>query len=232
MQRHVRTVMAGSANESLDVSMSRIHVVGQRAYRVQIGKNAQAAKGIDVGYSCVGSQVRSGRKTKPGVSVADDEIVRAQIPEAHYTLFNATREGLPEVIVVNDAMLTFQHPAVFPWHLRIRLEVGEIAENGMPTPEESRLLFRVGDQLEDLVLSGRTNHGARNGLFLARSTWNELRELTFQVHDPQIVDAALKGLIAQGASERPWEYRMTHDPTWQEAGYVFRLYPMANGANS
>ena len=48
------------------------------------------------------------------------------VPEPHFTLFNAQREGLPEVIVVNDALLTFVHNDIFPWHLRVRLEAKDL----------------------------------------------------------------------------------------------------------
>ena len=46
------------------------------------------------------------------------------MPEANYTLFSAQREGLPEVIVVNDALLAFPHNDIFSWYLRVVLEAG------------------------------------------------------------------------------------------------------------
>lgn len=161
-----------------------------------------------------------------------DEIKRKiEIPEAHYTLFNATRDALPEVIVVNDALLRFEHGDIFPWSLRVRLEAEGLGDHGMPTPDESRLLFEIGDAIESKMLDTRTALGARNALFLARSTWNALRELYFQVHDPEIADAALKQMLAEHDGSREWEYRMTHDPQWEEAGWIFRLFPLANGVD-
>lgn len=155
------------------------------------------------------------------------KTVNVQIPEPHFTLFDAQRDGMPEVIVVNDALLAFQHAELFPWHLRVRLEVEETVENGMPSPAESKLLFEIGDTIEAAVLNGRTELGAKNSLLLARSTWNELRELLFQVHDPEIADAALKQLLDSKNWQRSWEYRMHEDPEWKEAAYVFALFPMA-----
>jgi hypothetical protein len=102
----------------------------------------------------------------------------------------------------------------------------------MPTSEESEILFRVGDRIEAAVVSGRTDRGGKNALFLARSTWNGLREIYFRVHDPDIAHAALQRLIAQAHREREWEYHMAEDAQWQEAGQLFRLYPMAKGAHS
>ena len=134
------------------------------------------------------------------------ETVSIQIPEPHFTLFDAQRDGMPEVIVVNDTLLAFQHAELFPWHLRVRLEVEETVENGMPSPAESKLLFEIGDAIEAAVLNGRTQLGAKNSLFLARSTWNELRGLLFQVHDPEIADAALRQLLDSKNWQRSWEY--------------------------
>jgi hypothetical protein len=159
------------------------------------------------------------------------DTVAVELPEDHFTLFDTTRDELPEVIVVNDALRRFEHPEIFPWHLRIRIEARDLAENGMPTPEESKVLFEIGDRIEMQVLGGRTNNGARNALFLARSTWNELRELYFRIHDPEITDAVLRLVVSEDCA-RQWEYRMTHDPQWQEAGHIFRLFPLANGADA
>lgn len=154
------------------------------------------------------------------------------LPKDHFTLFDATRDGLPEIIVVNDALLAFQRMDVFPWHLRVRLDAKELAENGMPTREESQLLFEVGDRVDEVVLAGRTNSGAKNALFLARSTWNELRELHYYVQDPEITHTALQALIESGHHKRHWEYQMKQDPQWEEAGWIFRLFPLANGQNA
>ncbi|MDB6014055.1 MAG: hypothetical protein JWL65_6305 [Gammaproteobacteria bacterium] len=160
------------------------------------------------------------------------ETVSVRVPEPHFTLFNAQRDGMPEVIVVNDALLAFPHHELFPWHLRVRLEVIELVENGMPSPTESELLFEIGDAIEIAVLNGRTQLGAKNALFLARSTWNEMRELLFQVHDPEIANSALQELLESRHWHRPWEYRMQEDPQWKEAAYVFALFPIARGSDA
>ena len=158
--------------------------------------------------------------------------VRIVVPEPHFTIFDATREGMPEIIVVNDALLSFAHAGIFPWYLKVTLEARELIENGMPSEPESKLLFRIGDEIEAVVLSGRTDRGAENALFLARSTWNELRELRFQVHDPEIAHTSLQELLKGRKWERPWNYEMFSDPTWERAGYVFQLFPLARGRDA
>jgi hypothetical protein len=160
------------------------------------------------------------------------ELRALTIPETHYTLFNAEREGLPEVIVVNDALLGFPHNDIFPWHLRISIDAKELAENGMPTLEESAILFEVSDKLEQSVLAGLTANGARNALFLARSTWNTYRELYFMVHDPEITNRALQALLVSRQWTRQWEYSMSEDRAWEKAGYIFQLFARKRPENS
>lgn len=158
--------------------------------------------------------------------------VRIVIPEPHYTLFNSMRDGLPEIIAVNDALLAFPHTDIFPWYLRITLDVRDLIENGMPSPEESELLFAIGDEIEAVILCGQTEHGGQNALFLARSTWNAVRELRYQVHNPDIAHTALQELLSSKVWPRPWEYEMKNEPEWKSAGYVFQLFPLASGSDA
>jgi hypothetical protein len=113
----------------------------------------------------------------------------------------------------------------------IRLGAREMVENKMPRPAKNQLLLEISDIIEAAVLSGCTPSGAKNSLFIARSTWNELRELIFQVHDPKIADAALQELLDSRIWSRAWEYRMHSDPQWKESAYVFALLPMNPGNN-
>lgn len=154
-----------------------------------------------------------------------DQYVRIVLPEAHYTLFDAMRSDLPEVIVVNDALLTFLHLDIFPWHLEISIHATHLADQGMPTPEESALLFEIGDSIERAI-------EGNNALFLARSTWGGLRQLSFRVHDPEQANDTLQSILANKPHTRPWEYRMHADPHWHEAGYFFKLFSTAEGANA
>jgi hypothetical protein len=151
--------------------------------------------------------------------------IRIIVPEPHYTLFNTSRNDLPEVIVVNDALLAFQHTEIFPWHLEVTIQAEALADEGMPTPDESKLLFEIGDTIESAI-------EGKNGLFLARSTWDGQRQLSFRVHDPEQANDALLSLLANKPHARFWEYRMHSDPEWLEAGYIFKLFPLANGADA
>ncbi len=159
------------------------------------------------------------------------ETLRLKVPEPHFTLFKATREGLPEVVVVNDALLGFREIEIFSWHLLVRIEAWAVADNGMPTQVESDVLLDLSDQIEAVLLDARTERGAPNLIFLARSTWNARCELDFYVHDPEIAHPVLQALIKDPHRPRPWEYSMNHDPAWEQAAPVFRLFPLARGLN-
>ncbi|KRA19921.1 DUF695 domain-containing protein [Lysobacter sp. Root604] len=68
------------------------------------------------------------------------DTVTITLPEPVYTLFDTTRQDLPAVVVVNDALLSFQHTDVFAWHLEVTVHAVDLAEQGMPSNEESRIL--------------------------------------------------------------------------------------------
>jgi len=160
------------------------------------------------------------------------ETIRIEPPEPIYTLFNTTRKDLPEVVVVNEALLGFEHIELFPWYLSVEVDYTEFADNEMPTPDESELLNTICDQIEPIVLEGRTEFDAVNSLFLARSTWGGIRELAFQVHDPEIAHQSLQSLLKSQDWARAWQYEMRHDSNWHDAGYFFKLFPLAQGENS
>jgi hypothetical protein len=92
---------------------------------------------------------------------------------------------MPAVVVVNDALVRFEHRDIFPWHLTIAIEATRLAKNGMPTQAEAAILDDLGDKLEEALSACRTEHGSTNILFLARITCDGKRELVYRVHDPE-----------------------------------------------
>jgi hypothetical protein len=92
--------------------------------------------------------------------------------------------------------------------------------------------FAIGDEIEEAVLAGRTEGNGENALFLARSTWNERRELLFQVHNPEIAHESLRALLNSRHWNRDWDYRMEQDLEWSNAAHVFQLFPRANGSDA
>ena len=150
-----------------------------------------------------------------------DNSVTIVVPKPHFTLFDSKREDLPEVILVNDALLSFEHTDIFAWHLEVTLHAVDLAEHGMPSSDERKILFEIGDKIEQAVVD-------YNAVFLARSTWNGFRKLAFRVYDPKVANATLQALI-KGEQSRFWEFQMQADPDWKEAGPFFQLFPLASG---
>ena len=150
-----------------------------------------------------------------------DDSVSIVVPDPHYTLFDTTRRDLPAVVVVNDALLAFEHTDIFSWHLEVTLQAMDLADRGMPTSDESKLLFAIGDEIEKSIVG-------YNALFLARSTWGGFRQLIFRVYDPDVAENALQEMLAEKQA-RQWEFRMEHDPAWEQSGIYFQLFPSASG---
>jgi len=153
-----------------------------------------------------------------------EDSVAILVPEPRYTLFNGSRDDLPEVVVVNEALLAFEHTEIFAWHLEVTLHAVDLADHGMPSPDESKLLFEIGDKIEQTLLGD-------NALFLARSTWNGFRQLAYRVYDPDVADQALQELLTKDQG-RFWEFRMEHDASWEQAGFYFQLFPLASGSDA
>lgn len=158
--------------------------------------------------------------------------VEISIPDEAEELFNVRRDGLPEVIAINAGLLSFPHHSIFPWYLCITLEAQDLIDNGMPSPRESDLLFEMVDELSLTVMDGRTMSGSVNALFLARSTWNGKRELYYYVHDPEVAHGKLQQALNSKTWCREWSYRMEFDKKWENASYIFQVFPKASGLSS
>ncbi|WP_235582303.1 DUF695 domain-containing protein [Rhizobacter sp. Root1221] len=151
------------------------------------------------------------------------------VPEAHFTVFRTSRSGLPEVVSVNDALLSFRDIRIFRWHLCVTIAAVDVAENRLPSKDEMDVLYMIGDEIEDVVLGGRTEHDSNNAVILATSAWDATREVLFQVYDPEIAHAALQKLLHGKLWPRKWNYEMDDDPEWSNAAFLFKLFPLAKG---
>lgn len=159
------------------------------------------------------------------MSAASDKITLDLSSDDRWTLFKIQRHGLPEVLLVNDAMRGFEPREIFPWHMSIIIAAVGLAERGMPDPEEQETLNAVGNEIENALVAAQTEFGSPNVLYLARSTWNGQRELMFRVHDPETANGVLQAKIASKKWERDWDFRMEEDFAWELAASITRLYP-------
>ncbi len=162
----------------------------------------------------------------------DQSTVEVSLPAPSFIMFEATRNGLAEFIVVNEALLSFVDTATFPWHLLVTLKAQELLDTGMPTAAEEEQLTRISDEIGEFVLSTCTATGAQNAQFLASTTGNGVRQLMFYVHDAASMNSAIQYLVASHPWARVWEYRMEEDAQWQKGAHMFQLFPQARGLQS
>lgn len=135
-------------------------------------------------------------------------------PEDAYTVATASIDDLPAVAVVNTAMKKFEARDVFGWHLSVIIDYKELAENGMPTNEESDFVLNYFDQIDDSI-RGDKQHP--NAVFIARITHNGMLHAIWQVNNPELANQYLQKIIDDNSSPRPMEFTMEYDATWKEA---------------
>jgi hypothetical protein len=152
--------------------------------------------------------------------------IRVAIPDPHYSLIDTSRGDLPAVVVVNDAVFSFNRKDVFAWHLEITIEAIDLAKNRMPTSRESKLLDELGDTIESLLQQAKTKHGSTNVLFLARVTCDSRRELIYRIHDPELANGALSKAVTEHQT-REWSFNMFRDDSWDAAQIFEDLYESA-----
>lgn len=141
----------------------------------------------------------------------------SKVVDPHYTLINTSRGPLPAVVVVNTALRDFVDRKHYPWHLRIEIACKDLADKGMPTSEEGKILYQIEDEI------GAALDLQKNALFAARVTCNGQRELMYRIQDPEKADVRLQQLIATPHPIREWDYRMEEDPNWNLIQSELRL---------
>jgi hypothetical protein len=122
--------------------------------------------------------------------------------------------------------LSFEHRGLFGWQLEIIIDAIEVAERGMPTSRETKVLDEIGDAIELVLTRATTKQGAINALFLARVTCDSRRELVYRVHDPDLANGALAHAVTQH-NIREWSFAMFRDDGWEAAHIFMDLYESA-----
>jgi Family of unknown function (DUF695) len=158
-----------------------------------------------------------------------EQAVSIEIPEPHYSIFETERAGLPAIVVVNDALLSFAKTDIFPWGLCVSLRAEEKSDNGIPSKNESDILFSIADEIESVASEERTPQGSINSLFIGRVTSGGFCDLLFQVHDPKIAHTSLQELLDSRSWKREWSYDMREDTGWANASPLLQLCTRSSG---
>ena len=144
-----------------------------------------------------------------------DKEFRVIIPEEYYQILKFKQEELAGIAVVNKNLADFEPKEVFSWHCSVMLNCKELIENGMPSKAEVKILDEFGDFLDEKIKG--PDKEKPNGLFLARITWNETRELIWRIYDPEITNEFLNNLIKRNEYPREFDFRIDDDVEWKLA---------------
>lgn len=143
-------------------------------------------------------------------------------PEERFAVINSSCDGKPAVIVVNTGLRKFKAKDIFGWYCSLVIEYKDLAENGMPAPEESDFVYRYFEQLDSAI---KGDPGHPNAVFLARVTYNGTFEAIWQVNNPEIVHEYLQKIIEEKTYPREMDYRIEYDAKWKNADWYLRDLP-------
>ena len=154
-------------------------------------------------------------------SMGQNNTKRVLIPDDEFAVVNSSIDGTPAVIVVNTSLRKFKAKDVFGWSLSLVMKYNDLADNGMPTHEESNLVY---DYLEGLSkeIIGDSVHP--NALYLARVTWNGTCEVIWQVNNPKPVHEFLQRIIEDKSYPREFDYKMEYDAKWKNVSWFTQKF--------
>lgn len=137
---------------------------------------------------------------------------KVMIPKEHYVLVHSSRYGLPAILVINSSLRHFKERSVFGWTCQIVVYFNELANNGMPTNEESTLVLDFFDKL-NVIIKDNENHP--NALFVSRCTNDGALNAIWQVNDPKITEHQLQIIIDNKQYPREFDYKIEYDEDWK-----------------
>lgn len=152
-------------------------------------------------------------------SLKDPELVSVAIPEEKFSVMEGMYEGKPSIVVVNSSLRGFKNKDVFSWTCSLSIEFKDLANNGMPTSEESDFVYNWFNQL-DSAIKGDSEHP--NALFLARETYDGFLNVYWQVYDPEPVHQYLQSIIQGKKYPREMEYKIEQDVQWKNVEWLLR----------
>ena len=133
-------------------------------------------------------------------------------PKEEFAVVHLVDDGKPVIIVQNTSLRRFKAKDVFGWSCSLIMSYKETIENGLPTSEESELVYNYLEDLSKQIV-GDTSYP--NALYLARITWNGTCEVIWQINNPEPVDMLLKGIIESKSYPRDFDYKMEYDAKWK-----------------
>jgi hypothetical protein len=137
---------------------------------------------------------------------ADDPSPTVPLAGGHaFRVIQATREGLPAVILIDGALPRTESAARFPCLATVVLPVLDPNRMGLCDGAEAARL----DGIEEAALASLPADSSR---FVGHATWNGTRELYAYVADHSTADLLKQAMERLGAAGA--ELSVEHDPDW------------------
>ncbi len=162
------------------------------------------------------------KKTKKEKSSTGMKEVKIVLPDDSYSIVECELEGKPSIIVVNSGLKGFKNRDVFGWTCTLMIEFKDLADNGMPTHEESDIVLDYVEKL-DSAIKGNPDHP--NALFVARETCDGQMQVYWQVNEPKLVHEYLQSIIQEKTYPREMEYRIEYDGEWKKVEWFLQDFP-------
>lgn len=135
------------------------------------------------------------------------------IPKEVFKLIEFEQDGFPGFAAVNKSLKDFEPKIVFAWNLSILIKLRDIIENGLPKPEELKLIDIFEDKINH-ILKGE-DLKKPNALFFAKIAWNSNVELIWRIFDPALTNQLIQSLINKKDYPRFFDYRIDPDDKWE-----------------
>lgn len=134
-----------------------------------------------------------------------------RFPKPEYLLFALRRDDVQSPIVgcLDVAYRNYSFQPEVPWLLNLTVKMEKDNGTGGPTPEEGKIL----DEFED-ILSEKFRTLTRVH-WVGRLTYDGVRDLMWQIDNPEPIHAYLQEMIEQVDNLRHFEYGILQNPQWE-----------------
>jgi len=143
--------------------------------------------------------------------------MHAAAPEPRFQLIQASRDGLPALIMVNTSLHPDVDAEAFPWLVSLSIPILNMNQARLCDDQESQRL----NAFEDALLAGMEDSAYR---YVGHITWNGIRDVLFYVAKPEQAVEYLNTQMQLSDSPNTKVHIATkHDPEWK----VYRKYSLA-----
>jgi len=138
-----------------------------------------------------------------------------RFPKESIEILEGKVEGLPTLLVINNALKYYEFTKAFPYLFRLRLHLNNAGENGLPQGNTDEI-YGVEDVIYNELYKQERGH------FLATETYNGERELFYYVDSIESVKNALAKL-PENLESCELSHELDFDPFWvMTEAYIYR----------